>query len=122
MATKPWNPSRRTRIAIGLATLWQWLYVALFLAFIGAMVLLGSMHRALPRGFKAVFAVLFVLHCAWIVLPFVLIAVYVLHAATNEQLTQEQRTAWILVLLFTSTLAFPFYWWMYLKPGVRTED
>lgn len=106
------------RIAIGVATLWEWLYVVGFFAFIGGMWFLAFTHKqALPKAFAAGFGFIFVLHCLTMVLSFLLIAAYLRHAATNEQLTQEQRIAWILVLFFANMLAFPVYWWMYLRPG-----
>jgi len=116
--TKPWNPSRGTRIAIAAATLWEWLYVAIFLTMMGGLWFLALTKRSVPaKGFGPVFGLIFPLHCLTMVLSFVLIAVYLRHAATNDRLTQEQRIAWILVLFFANMLAFPVYWWLYLKPA-----
>lgn len=115
--TKAWNPSRGTRIAIAAATLWEWVYVVGFFTFVGGMWFLALTHRTFPKSLGIAFGGIFVLHCLTMVVSFALMAVYLLHAATNESLTQEQRIAWILVLFFANMLAFPAYWWLYLRPA-----
>ena len=52
-------------------------------------------------------------------LGFALIAVYVVHAVRSDQFTQEMRIVWVIILFMGNMLAFPVYWWLYLRPWKR---
>jgi len=116
----PWNPSKGTRILIGVATLWMPLYMLLFLAFVGTSFFLAETPQAahhMPRMFMFIFP----LHCLTMLISMALIAVYIIHAVKSDRLTQEMRIVWILILFMGNMLAFPVYWWIYLRPGTEAD-
>ncbi|MDA0171826.1 hypothetical protein OJ998_22190 [Solirubrobacter taibaiensis] len=41
---------------------------------------------------------------------------YVVHAWKNPQLTPDNRTLWVVVLLLGAPVAMPIYWWLYVRP------
>jgi hypothetical protein len=92
--SEPWNPSKRTRILIGLLTLWPPIYLALFMASIGfSFFLFGNTSHNKPN--VDVFKYIFPLHC----------------------FTMLQDTRVLIILFMGNMLAFPVYWWLYLRPG-----
>jgi threonine/homoserine/homoserine lactone efflux protein len=111
---KPWNPTKGTRILIGIATLWPPVYFFLFLASIGFVFTSASANK---QGFPDIFKVIFPLHCFTMLLSFALMAVYVVHAFRNSRFTQEMRILWVIILFMGNMFAFPVYWWLYLRPS-----
>jgi len=115
MPNTPWHPTKTTRILIGVATAWGPIYLVLFLAFF-ATTFFSIVSPQLVKRMPVAFMAIFPLHCLTILLSFALIAVYIVHAVRNEKLTQEMRIVWILILFMGNMLAFPVYWWIYLRP------
>jgi hypothetical protein len=40
----------------------------------------------------------------------------------NDGLPQDNRTLWVIILFLGNMLAFPVYWWLYLRPGRAPES
>jgi len=102
---------------IGAATLWPPVYLVLFLSVIG-LSFFSIQHPGHPPP-TGVFAFIFPLHCLTMILSFALTAVYIVHAVRNDRLTQEMRIIWIIILFMGNLIAFPVYWWLYLRPGAE---
>ena len=113
----PWNPSKRTRILIGVATVWPVVYFAFFMAAIGAGFWLSRRPDTAHRA--DLFKYIFPLHCFAMLTMFALTAVYIVHAVKNPELRQEMRIIWVIILFMGNMFAFPVYWWLYLRPGAR---
>jgi hypothetical protein len=118
--TKPWNPSKSTRVLIGIATLWPPVYLVLFMASIGfSFFWFGSQPAKQSHLNVDFFKYIFPLHCLTMLLSFGLTAVYIVHAFRNDALRQETRILWVIILFMGNMLAFPVYWWIYLRPGAK---
>lgn len=63
------------------------------------------------------FKYIFPLHCATMLLMFGLTAAYIVHVFRSDQLPADKRTLWVIVLFMGNMLAFPVYWWFYIRPG-----
>lgn len=118
---QPWNPSKSTRILIGIATLWPPIYLFLFMATIGFSFFWIGHGAKKPPHFD-LFMYIFPLHCLTMLLSFALTAVYVVHAFKSAQLKQDTRILWVIILFMGNMLAFPVYWWIYLRPGAPRSD
>lgn len=91
--TTPWKPSRPAAYLIGLLSICPPVY---FVAFLGFM---GYIFMATPKqGFQA-FQTIFLFHIATMLLTFALMAVYLVHVFRTDQLTQDRRVLWVVVLL-----------------------
>ena len=110
-----WNPTKGTRILIGIASLWPPFYFVLFIASIGLTFTLAS-QSANKQAFPEMFKYIFPLHCFTMLLSFALMAVYVVHAFRNSRFTPEMRILWVIILFMGNMFAFPVYWWLYLRP------
>jgi hypothetical protein len=115
----PWNPSKGTRILIGVLTVWPPIYLVLFVCTIGLGFFLmdHASHRASDID---LFKYIFPLHCMTMLLTFALTAVYIVHAFRNDRLPSDRRILWVIVLFMGNMFAFPVYWWIYLRPGAPT--
>ena len=111
MSTTPWRPSRLVAYLIGLLSIWPPVYFCILLASI------GYIFSATPKhGFDA-FQTIFLFHIATILLGLALMAVYLVHVFRTDQLTQDRRVLWVIVLLLFGFFANPVYWWLYIRPG-----
>ena len=115
MSTTPWKPSRPVAYFIGLLGIWPVIYFFIFIAFI------VYTFAAIPKhGFEG-FRYIFLFHIGTMLLTFALMAVFVIHAFRTDQLAQDRRVIWVVLLLFFGPFAFPVYWWLYIRPRAVVE-
>jgi len=111
----PWKPSRPVAYLLGILTAWPPIYFVLFLSFMA--YLFASFGQAGQRPPRADWVmVIFPAHFLTMILMFALTAVYVVHAFRNDELASDKRTLWVIILFFGNMLAFPVYWWFYVRP------
>ena len=106
---------------LAVLSVWPFVYFIIFIGFMFvsfANVGSSSAHNA--QAFDA-FKYIFVVHLLTMVLMFALTAAYVVHAFRSDELDQDKRTLWVIVLFFGNMLAFPIYWWLYVRPSRRTN-
>ena len=118
MTSAPWRPSRPAAYLIAVLSIWPIVYFMLFIAFMAFTV---ATFPSKPGGSfpVALFRYIFPLHFLTILLMFALTAVYVIHVFRSDQLPSDRRIMWVIVLLFGNIVAFPIYWWIYMRPGAR---
>lgn len=116
--------TRRTRLVLGAATAWPFVYITGFFLFGLLMALLmtgtaatmaeaGSSEEP-PAAFFGLFGAMglvMVLHFLTIFEMFALMGFYVWHVVQNDELSTNERTFWALMLFFLHFLVMPFYWW-----------
>ena len=101
------------RIMLGIGTSLPAVYFFGFLCFV-LFLFVSPWH---PPG--DVIVVLGVAHFATILLVIGLLIFYVRHVFRNPQLTSEQKSLWIIVLLFGNPIAMPIYWYHYVLSGEK---
>lgn len=120
MTAPPWRPSKPTAYIVGALTAWPPIYFVLFISFMFFSFM--SMGRGTGKGPSFdLFRLIFPLHILTMVLMFALTAVYIVHAFRSDELPADKRMLWVIVLFLGNMLAFPVYWWFYLRPS-RPED
>lgn len=115
MSTTPWKPSRPVAYLIGLLSIWPPVYFVLFIAFIAYTFAATPKH-----GFDA-FQMIFLFHIGTMLLMFVLMAVFLVHAFRTDQMNADRRILWVVVLLLFGVFANPVYWWLYIRPRAVVE-
>ncbi len=108
----PWQPSRPATIAIGLLSVWPFLYMGLFFAAF-AYMWYSTPHRG-QSGEPVIFKYIFALHCLTILLMFVLIGIYVFHAYKTDRIANDKKVLWVVILFLGNLMAFPIYWYLYM--------
>ena len=120
MTLPPWKPSKPTAYFVGALTVWPPIYFVLFISFM-FFSFASMMRQAGQAPSFDLFRLIFPLHLLTMLLMFCLTAVYVVHAFRNDELSADKRMLWIVVLFMGNMLAFPIYWWFYLRPS-RPKD
>jgi hypothetical protein len=114
--TTPWKPSKPVAYLIAVLTVWPPIYFCLFISFVVFSFASFGSHSSKSPG-TDLFRYIFPLHLLTMLLMFALTAVYIVHAFRTDQLAQDKRLLWVVVLFFGSMFAFPIYWWFYLRPS-----
>lgn len=97
-------------LLLGVISLWPLLYL---LVFFGLAVQLVFVPRAVlsdPQTFNDLAKV----HIATIMVSIVLTLLYMVHALRNGTLPSDQKTLWILSVLFFGIAAIPIYWYRFI--------
>lgn len=116
MTSPPWKPSKPTAYFVGVLTFWPPLYFVFFFSFMFFnFATFGRGHNNAPS--LDLFLLIFPLHFLTMLLMFVLTAVYIVHAFRSDELPSDKRTLWVIVLFLGNMIAFPVYWWFYLRPS-----
>lgn len=111
-----WKPSKPVAYLVAVLTVWPPIYFCLFLSFMAfSFESIGSHAARTPR--VDLFRYIFPIHMLTMLLMFALTAVYIVHAFRTDELAQDKRMLWVIVLFFGSIFAFPIYWWFYLRPS-----
>ncbi len=112
--------SGRRRVALGVATLWPFLYIVFFIVVIGIATVRGGgepdNELIIPE------ALLFALHIFTMLVVVLLMVVYLVHAYRSEELVGDKKTFWVIALFMGNLLAMPVYWWMFLRPGRKKPE
>ena len=114
--TSPWKPAKSVAYLIAVLTVWPPIYFCLFLSFIAfTFASIDNHHGGSPR--TDLFMYVVPLHLLTMILMFALTAVYVVHAFRSDEVVQDRRVLWVIILFFGSMFAFPIYWWFYMRPS-----
>lgn len=112
-------------MVIGAVTAWPIVYLCLFVGFIVYSFGFAAPPAEGDSGIPAPFKYLFVLHLLTMLLMFVLMVIYIVHAFRTDLVPQDKKILWVVVLFFGSFLAMPIYWYLYMwrpleqNPGIR---
>ena len=121
MNDRPWQPSRPVAALIGLLSLWPIIYFVLFLFFIGytfMKVNAPGQNGAVPAAFKYIL----VAHLLTMLLMFMLMATYIIHAFKTDRIPSDKKVLWVVVILFGSIIACPIYWYLYMWRSARPSS
>jgi hypothetical protein len=114
MPEAPWKPSRPTVAVIGLLSLWPVVYMFLFMA--SFAWIFATFHNQGQRAneIPLLFKIIFPLHLLTMLLMFILMAVFVVHAYRTDRIENDKRVLWVVILFFGNMVAFPVYWYLYM--------
>ncbi len=114
--TTPWKPSKSVAYLIAVLTVWPPIYFCLFLSFIAfSFAAINNHPGGSPR--MDLFMYIVPLHLLTMFLMFALTAVYVVHAFRSDEVAPDRRVLWVIILFFGNMMAFPIYWWLYMRPS-----
>lgn len=98
--------------------MWPIVYFCVFIGFMALMFTSMSAPAGTQRGFPEAFKYVFILHLFTMLLMFVLMTTYVVHAFKTDLIPNDRRVLWVVVLLFGGFIACPIYWYLFLwRPG-----
>ena len=114
---------KSTKIWLGIATIWPVVYILLFFVVVFSVVIVGALNPGphapvdnspasifFPVGFMAIF----VLHILTIMGSLALTVFYIIRVFKTEQLDQNMKIMWMLLLFFMGMMAQPVFWYLYI--------
>ena len=114
---------KSTKIWLGIATIWPIVYILLFFVVIFSVVIVGALNPGLhapvdnsPASifFPIGFIGFFVLHMLTIMGTLALTVFYIIRVFKTEQLDQNMKIMWMLLLFFMGMIAQPVFWYLYI--------
>lgn len=109
--------SKPSKIVLGIATLWPFVYMVIFMAFWFYMLTWISSHPQGGDGIPAGFVAIFVLHGITILVMLALLAVYIIDVFRNDRVEKDKKALWAVVLFLGNIIAMPIYWYLYVWPN-----
>jgi len=105
--------SKTTKLLLGLATIWPFVYMILFFITIFSVVLFS--RGADPgAGPPPLIALIFPLHILTMLVIMGLTIFYMVNVFKNERVVKDQKVLWAVVLFLGNVLAMPIYWYLYI--------
>lgn len=106
------------KVLLGAATIWPFIYLALFIVFIFATIFLtrGGVPDggASGGGFPIPVVLIFSLHSLTILWVWALIAFYIVNVFRNDRIDKDKKVLWAVVLFMGNMLVMPVYWYLYI--------
>jgi len=101
--------TRRSRILLGILSLWPLFYVILLIAMVVNILYSTSRQPLLSLGATAV------LHVVTFFLVPSLIAYYVRFIKESGKVPGGQHTKWVLLTIFGNVVVFPYLWYRFIR-------
>jgi hypothetical protein len=110
---------KSNRILLGIATVWPFIYIALFMGSMFLSLFLtrgGASGGGAPegRGLPIFFVLIFALHFLTILWIWALIAFYIYNVFKNDRVEKDKKVLWAVVLFMGNIMAMPVYWYLYI--------
>ena len=106
---------------VGAVSILPILYVCLFFGFVVYFISSAGTPAPAASGFPEPFKYLFILHLLTMLLTFVLLAIYIVHAFRTDLLPNDKKAIWVVVLFFGSVVAMPIYWYFYMWRPLKQD-
>lgn len=106
--------NKTTKILLGLATFWPFLYLILFFVFVFSSILFmpgPGEEGSGPPLFFAVFVALHLLTMLWIM---ALTIFYIVNVFRNDRVEKDKKVLWAVVIFLGNMIAMPIYWYLYI--------
>jgi hypothetical protein len=110
--------SKPVALLIGLVTLVPVVYMFVFLA--SVFVEVGGDKEAIPVF--GTFERMMMFQVSVMLLGFVLLGFYILHAFKNENLASDRRILWVLIIFMANMFGMAAYWYVHIWRTSRGSD
>jgi hypothetical protein len=100
--------SKKAKVALGITTALPMVYMLFFLTVMSA-VFISSWKPSEELLRRIAMA-----HILCILLLIGLLIFYIRHVLKNQELRAEQKTFWLVLLLFGGAISMPIYWYLYI--------
>lgn len=105
--------SKNKKVLLGIATLWPIIYF-----FLCMIVSFGSMFISTGNGasedITIIFFIIFALYLLTIFLILALLIIYIINVFKNNNVPNEKKALWAVVLFIGNIIAMPIYFYLYI--------
>ena len=106
--------TKSTKIFLGIATLWPFLYSIVFFIFFISLFLFMPESGGEESGPPFAFVVLIALHLFTMVWIVGLTVFYIVNIFKNDRVDKDKKVLWAVVIFMGSIIAMPIYWYLYI--------
>ncbi len=110
--------SRFKKILLGIATVWPFAYIILFMLFVFLLIFV----QPGGDGFGALFLLIIPVHMLTIFLAIGMQIFYIVDTFRNERVEKNQQIMWVILLVLLGLLAMPVYWYLNIWREVPGGD
>ena len=114
--------TRAQRIALGVATAWPFVWIAIFFGSVLSLVFSNINDPHPHKGLVMPWAVglLIAGHFFTILLLLALIAIYLVILYRTDYVPNDMKTIWTVILVLSGVLGCAVFWFLYIRP--RRDD
>jgi hypothetical protein len=105
---------KSTKILLGLATLWPFLYMILFFVFVFSSILFMPGTRGEESGPPFFFVVFIAIHLFTMFWIMALTVFYMVNVFRNDRVDKDKKVLWAVVIFMGNMIAMPIYWYLYI--------
>lgn len=105
---------KSTKILLGLATLWPFLYLILFFIFFISLFLFMPGSEGEESGPPFAFVVFIALHLFTMLWIMGLTVFYIVNIFRNDRVDKDKKVLWAVVIFMGNVIAMPIYWYLYI--------
>ena len=105
---------KSTKILLGLATLWPFVYMILFFIFVFSSILFMPSQPGEQSGPPFFFVVFIALHLLTMLWIMALTVFYMVNVFRNDRVDKDKKVLWAVVIFMGSIIAMPIYWYLYI--------
>jgi hypothetical protein len=106
--------NKSTKILLGLATLWPFLYMILFFLFIFSTILFMPGPGGEESGAPFFFVIFIALHLFTMLWIMGLTVFYMVNVFRNDRVDKDKKVLWAVVIFMGNMIAMPIYWYLYI--------
>jgi hypothetical protein len=105
---------KSTKILLGLATLWPFLYMILFIVFAFSSIFFMRGQGGEESGPPFFFMVFFAIHLFTMLCIMALTIFYMVNVFRNDRVDKDKKVLWAVVIFMGNLIAMPIYWYLYI--------
>lgn len=105
---------KSTKILLGLATLWPFVYMILFFVFIFSAFMFMPQSGSEESGPPMFFVIIVPLHLLTMLWVMGLTVFYMVNIFRNDQVDKDKKVLWAVVIFMANLIAMPIYWYLYI--------
>jgi hypothetical protein len=113
---------KSTKVLLGIATFWPFVYIPLFTLAIFSTFLFSGPGGQPNDAFPLIFLVILPLHMLTIFGSLALMVFYTVNVFRNPRVEKDKQVLWVVLLLVAGMMAAPVYWYLYIWRDASQES
>lgn len=111
--------SRSRAVMLGFFTAWPFLYMVLFMCSVFGIIIAGILDESRFTEPPFFFILIIPLHFLTILEVIVLMVIYIIHIFRTDQVENDKKALWAVVIFLGNIFAMPVYWYLYVWKNCR---
>jgi hypothetical protein len=105
---------KSNKVLLGIASIWPFIYLPLFLLAVFSMVIFNGPGKQPPDAFPLIFLIILPIHLLTVFGALALKIFYIVNVFRNPKVEKDKQLMWVLLLMLAGLVAEPVYWYLYI--------